>query len=246
LEGPIVFAAVRLFLSLTIAASLAPAFARDFQQTGLRIAHFSSDARDVGFVLDQTGPLPRVRIDGDGEILAGWWKSAAGGDRILVRDDGVLILRQNVAGGITLFTPQYPMGVPVTLDRPAMPLEGPPPPIDTVRDTAIEGSAAARNVLGQTIAFEADWALAANDAGLRAILFDAVQNTNAAFRMIAADPQARAAVVRHLRGVRYARGARPGIARQRTIAVTSYTLEYGVASRPSSHRIAHEIKLQFR
>lgn len=211
-----------------------------------KIAHFTTDVRDTGFVLDQSGPVPRVKFDGTQEVLAAWWQPAAGGDRILVRDDGVLILRQNVGGGMTLFTAQFPMGVPVTFDRPAMPLEGPPPPIDTVRDTAREASEQVSQNLGITIRFDGPWDRAAQDAGLRAILFDAVQNAGAAFRLLSAEPAARARVARTLRGVHFTQGPRPGVTRQRSIAVVIYTLEHGVAARPSSYRIAHEIKLQFR
>ena len=211
-----------------------------------KIAHFSTDARDAGFVLDESGSLPRVRFDGDQEVLAAWWRPAAGGDRILVRDDGVLILRQNVGGGLTLFTAQFPMGVPVTFDRPAMPLEGPPPPIDTLRDTAREASANATSRLGVPVRFEGAWDSASDDAGLRAILFDAVQNADAAIRTISADPAARAGVARSLRAVRFMQGVRAGVTRQRNAAVIVYTLEHGVAARPSSYRMANELKLQFR
>jgi hypothetical protein len=211
-----------------------------------KVAHFSTDGRDAGLVLDQSGAAPRVRFDGDQEIFAGWWQPAAGGDRILVRDDGVLILRQNVGGGMTLFSERFPMGVPVVFDRPAMPLEGPPPPIDTVRDTAREASAHASQTYGVTIRFDGPWDRAADDAGLRAILFDAVQNAGAAFRLMAHDPAARAGVTRSLRGVSFSQGARPGVTRQRSIAVVIYTLDHGAAARPSSHRIAKEIKAQFR
>lgn len=211
-----------------------------------KVAHYATDGRDAGFVLDESGASPRVRFDGEQEILAGWWRPAAGGDRILVRDDGVLILRQNVGGGMTMFSARFPMGVPVTFDRPAMPLEGPPPPIDTVRDTAREAAAQASQNIGATVRFDGPWDRAADDAGLRAILFDAVQNAGMAFRVIALDPAARPGVARSLRGVSFAQGARPGVTRQRSVAVVIYTLDHGVAARPSSHRIAHEIKAQFR
>lgn len=219
--------------------------ARAFEATP-KIAHFTSDGREAGFVLDQSGPNPRVRFDGQDEILAGWWRPAAGGDRILTRDDGVLILRQNVAGGITVFTPRFPMGIPVGFDRPSMPLEGPPPLIDTVRDTAVEAGSIASQSYRVSIRFEGPWDQASNDAGLRAILFDAVQNANLALQTVARDPDARTAVARQLRGVRFSQGDKPGVARQRSIAVVFYTLDHGVASRPSSYRIANEIRLQFR
>jgi hypothetical protein len=212
----------------------------------LRIAHFSTDERDAGFVLDQSGPTVRVRFDGETEILAAWWRPAAGGDRILVRDDGAMIMRQNVVGGMTLFSSRFPMGVPVNPDRPAMPLEGPPPPIETLQDSAREAAAQAAQDLGVPIRFYGEWSSAADDAGLRAILFDSVQNAGAAIRLLSADPAVRARLARNLRTVRFVRGARAGVTRQRNAAVVVYGLEFGVASRPSSHRIAREIAVQFR
>lgn len=236
---------VRVLFLVVVWACAQPLQARDFDGA-LRIAHFTTDNRDAGFVLDQSGPVARVRFDGETEVLAAWWRLAAGGDRILVRDDGVLILRQNVAGGVTMFSSRFPMGVPVGPDRPAMPLEGPPPPIETLRDTAREAQSRAADGLGAPVRFEGAWDQANDDAGLRAVLFDSVQNADAALRILSADPQARPRLARLLRVVRFSRGARAGVVRQRNVAVIVYGLEFGVAARPSSHRIAREINAQFR
>ena len=231
-----------ILLSVVWACALTAARAYDGAP---RTAHFASDNRDAGLVLDQTGATARVRFDGQTEILAAWWRPAAGGDRILLRDDGVLILRQNVAGGMTLFSPRFPMGVPVGYDRPAMPLEGPPPPFETLRDTAREAGAEASQLFGAAIRYDGDWEAAAEDAGMRAVLFDAVQNAQSAMRLLAMDATARAGVARSLRVVRFSRGPRPGILRQRNAAVIVHGLEFGVAARPSSYRIARDIKAQF-
>jgi hypothetical protein len=230
---------------MTLAMAFAVGSARAYDAPP-RIAHFATDDRTVGFVLDQTGPTARLRFDGETEVLAGWWRPAAGGDRILVRDDGVLTLRQNVAGGLTLFSARFPMGMPVNFDRPSMPLEGPPPPIETLRDSAREAAVQAASAFGVTIRFEGGWDAAADDAGLRAVLFESVQNASAALRMLAADAQARPSVARHLRVMRFKSGAKPGVSRDRSAAVIFFVMEPGVASRPSSYRIAREIKAQFR
>lgn len=234
---------LRCFAVLALLASLSGlARARDVPA----IAHHSTDDGGVGFVLDLSGQPPRLRFDGAQEVLALWWRPAASGDRILVRDDGAVVLRANLVGGMTLFSAAFPNGVPVNYDRPAMPLEGPPPPIETVRDTALEMAARAQADFGVAVRFDGDWDRAGDDAGLRAVLFDAVQNTGAALRAMAAQPQDRAAVIAHLRTVKFAAGLQPTLTRQRNAVTISYALERGVAGRPSSYWIMRELRAALR
>jgi hypothetical protein len=161
----------------------------------------------------------------------------------LLRDDGAVVVRKNAFGGLTMFSEAFPNGVPVVYDHPAMPLEGPPPPMETLRDTAAEVSAKLRQAFAVAIRFDGDWGRAANDAGLRAQLFDTVRNTGGAFMILALDARDREAVARHVRRVRFAEASRSGVTRQRSILFVFYTLNQGLSGRASSYRLARDIRL---
>jgi hypothetical protein len=210
------------------------------------IAHYSSDDRQAAFTLDQSQAHPRLKFDETEEIFALTWRPAAGGDRILVRDDGSTILRVSVTGGVTLYSERYPVGVAVNFDRRATPLEGPPPPIETIRDSALEAAAQAAQVFGAPIRFEGDWARATEDAGLRATLYDCVRNARAALMQLAQDAGDRGRVSKSLRIVRFQQGAAPGAAISRNVLVVTYVMNDSVTGRPSSFRIASVVRAQLR
>jgi hypothetical protein len=226
-------------------AVLAAAPARAFDGVPA-ISHFASDDRSAAFTLDQSQAQPKLKFDGVEEIFALTWRPAAGGGRILVRDDGAMILRVSVTGGMTLYSEQYPVGVAVNFDRRATPLEGPPPPIETVRDSAMEAAAQAAQSFGVPIRFDGDWARAVDDAGLRATLFDCVRNTRAALLLLAQDPSDRTRVAKTLRIVRFSQGSAPGAAVNRNVLVVTFVMNDSASGRPSSFRIASIIRAQLR
>src|SRR6185503_19547586 len=78
-----------------------------------RVGHYVSEDTGIGFVLDRSSELAKLKFDTSEEIFALRWQPAANGDRILLRDDGEQMLRIAFLGGITLFTPGDLRGVPV-------------------------------------------------------------------------------------------------------------------------------------
>ena len=130
-----------------------------------RIAHYSSEYARVGFVLDRSGELAKLRFDGSEEIFVLRWQPAAGGDRLLVRDDGEVVLRISGLGGMTLFTPENPPRHACGARRAAPPLMPAPPSIGSVRDIAGRIMAQLRAETGKEIVFEANWGAALGRRG---------------------------------------------------------------------------------
>ena len=221
--------------------AFAAGFARAVDQREPRIGHYISEDTGIGFVLDRSSELAKLKFDSSEEIFALRWQLAAGGDRLLLRDDGEILLRLSGLGGITLFTQGNMRGIPVAFDAPAAPLLPPPPSIEAVRQIAGQIMSRLRAEVGRDIVFEADWGRAAMDAGGRAILFDAVRNVGTALYNIANTTPGRVALARALQRVRFMQGHAPGAYLSGDMLVIAFSVEQGLAGRPSSFAVGRAL-----
>jgi hypothetical protein len=210
------------------------------------IGHYLAEGAGAAFVLDRSTANPRLKFDHDPEILELRWRPAANGDRILVRDDDAVILRVTAFGGITLFERLSRNGAAAAYDRPAMPLEAPPPPIETVREAANTASAMLREEASAKVLFEADWARAASDAGARAVLFDAVRNSAAAFQRFVLYPAAKETIRTGVARVRFVVSGQPNVSFKKPILTIGYAIDQGLAGRFSSARMEAEFAAALR
>ena len=233
----------RLVMIVAVAALSAATgwFAHAVDRDPPRIAHYSSEYARGGFVLDLSGELAKLRFDGSEEILDLRWQPAAGGDRLLVRDDGEVVLRISGLGGMTLLTSDNPRGIPVASNGPAPPLTPVVPPIGLVREIAGRIMAQLRAETGTEIVFEADWPAAAGDGGARGILFDSIRNAGTALFEISRTAPGRAGIASHLRRVRFMRARAPAITMQGAMLIIAFSVEQGLAGRPSSHAIRRQL-----
>lgn len=206
------------------------------------LAHYSSEFAPVGFVLDLTTETPKLKFDGSDEILVLRWIPAAGGDRLLERDDHFVLLRISGLGGVTLFTPQNTRGVPVAPDRmPAQPLQSNAPSISDVRDMAGRIMAQARSETGRDVIFEANWDEAGRNPVIRSLLFDSVRNAGSALiDWIHTTPGRNSAGV-ILRRVRFLMGPLALPYRQGDTLVVVFSPGQGLAGRPTSNTIFRQL-----
>jgi hypothetical protein len=213
-------------------------FAAAIDRNEPRVGHYVSEDTGIGFVLDRSSELAKLKFDTSEEIFALRWQPAANGDRLLLRDDGEQMLRIAWLGGITLFTPGNLRGIPVALDRPAPPLGQMPPSMGQVQSVAGQIMQRLRAEVGRDIVFEADWARAGIDAGGRATLYDAIRNTGTALANVAASPAGRLNLGRGLQRVRFMQAGRAGVFMQGPMLVITFSTEQGLAGRPSSFAIS--------
>jgi len=230
-----------LLASIGILIALAAGFARAVDRNEPRIGHYISEDTGIGFVLDRSSELAKLKFDTSEEIFALRWQLAAGGDRLLLRDDGETLLRLSGLGGITLFTQGNMRGIPVAFDAPAAPLMPSPPSIDQVRQIAGQIMTRLRAEVGREIVFEADWGRAAVDQGARAILFDAIRNAGTALSNIANSTVGRVALARTLQRVRFMQGRAAGTSVNGPMLIVSFSVEQGLAGRPSSYAIVRTL-----
>ena len=243
--------ALRFFASLMIVvcavlASAGAMVSRAYDREPPVVAHYVSDYQRLGFVLDRSGELAKLKFDGSEEILVLRWQPAAGGDRLLVRDDGEIVLRISGLGGITLFTADNPRGIPVAANAPAQPLVPVPPSIALVRDIAGRIMMQLRAETGQEIVFEANWSAVAGDPGARGILFDAIRNAGTALFDVVRSGPGRVGVTAYLKRVRFVQARFPAISMQGDMLIVQFSVEQGLAGRPSSHAISRQLRQVFR
>jgi Domain of unknown function (DUF4908) len=231
---------------LAVLLSAASVSLRAYDREPPRIAHYVSEFAGIGFVLDRSSELAKLKFDGSEEILVLRWQPAAGGDRLLLRDDGEIVLRISSLGGITLFTPENRRGIPVAPDRQAQPLTTAPPAIGVIRDIAGQIMIRLRAETGREVIFEANWNSVARDAGARAILFDAIRNAGTALFAIVRTGPGRAGVSNYLRRVRFVQARSPGVFLQGDMLIVTFSVEQGLAGRPSSHAIQRQLRQIFR
>ena len=226
-------------LSTLILAWAASAAAMDHAEP--RVGHYISEDTGIGFVLDRSSEFAKLKFDSSEEIFALRWQPAAGGDRLLVRDDGETLLRLSGLGGMTLFTQGNMRGIPVAFDAPAGPLLTVPPSIDSVRQIAGQIMARLRAELGRDIVFEADWGRAAADGGARAILFDAIRNAGTALYNVANTTAGRMSLGRNLQRVRFVQARVSSVNLNGDMLIVSYSVEQGLAGRPSSYAVGRQL-----
>jgi len=229
-------------MALTFALILARADSLyAFDRAEPRIGHYISEDTGIGFVLDRSSELAKLKFDSSEEIFALRWQLAAGGDRLLLRDDGETLLRLSGLGGITLFTRGNLRGIPVAFDAAAAPLVSVPPAIEAVREIAGQIMLRLRAEVGRDVVFEADWGRAAMDGGARAILFDAIRNTGTALYNVASTTVGRASVSRNLQRVRFVQARTASVYLSGDMLIVSYSVEQGLAGRPSSYAVGRAL-----
>jgi hypothetical protein len=235
-----------IIVMIALLASAGAMVSRAYEREPPRVAHYMSEYARIGFVLDRSGELAKLKFDNSEEILVLRWQPAAGGDRLLVRDDGEVVLRVSGLGGMTLFTAEIRGGTPVAPDRPAPPLTPAPPSIALVRDIAGRIMMQLRAETGKEIVFEANWSAVSGDPGARGILFDAIRNAGTALYSISRSGPGRTALTSYLGRVRFVQARGPSISLQGDMLIVSFSAEQGLAGRPSSFAILRQLRQIFR
>jgi hypothetical protein len=160
-----------------------------------------------------------LRFTGAGERFVLSVDRGSLGARLLKYDTGTTALRISVWGGLTLYTQDYPGGMPATRQADA-------PAAGALAVSAPELQTAFNDEAGhlgysQKIAlkFSADPAVLAADPETRGRAFDALTNAAVGIeRFLAAAPSARPALTKRINSVKVAEGGKP------TISITGQTL----------------------
>ncbi|HXC56552.1 MAG TPA: DUF4908 domain-containing protein [Rhizomicrobium sp.] len=196
----------------------------------------------IGFTLAGYAEKYLLRFAGEPETYVLYVDHGSLGGRVLKFDSGGTALAVSGWGAVTIYTDAAPGGLPA--DRTGnsdVPLLPPPLSLSAMQRAAEDAGEHLAYTRGLHIVFNADWAALAGDAAVRALTFDALQNTARGIDRFTANAAARLALLGKMDSVRMISGGRPSIALHgRTLSVT-FSPTQGFAGRASSHGIARAL-----
>jgi Domain of unknown function (DUF4908) len=187
------------------------------------------------FILDRSGPSALFRFERSPEVWALHATPGPGGDIIYKNDLDQPVVRISRLGGLTVFTPQRPMGAAATLQGEGAPFHPPALSAQALLQIMIRDSARASRSADRLIPFNADASpgsefVMADAAGIAAEALVQMASIREGRPLVDRVKQVRLSVGRHV-DVRFRSG------------VVSITVDprSGLAGRPSSGRIARAI-----
>jgi hypothetical protein len=218
----------------TIREAMVGAAARDAHWHLPLVGRFISDTGSI-FILDRSGPAALFRFEHSPEIWALRPMAGPGGAIIYKNDLDQPVLRISRLGGLTVFTTQYPMGAPATLEGEGAPFHPPPLSAQALLQLLVRDSAHASRAAERLIRFDAE-----ASPGSEFVVADAAGVATEALLQMASIREGRPLLER-VKKVRLTVG-RHSDARFRdgVLEITVYP-KAGLAGRPSSGRIAKAI-----
>jgi hypothetical protein len=198
-------------------------------------------AGSVSFTLDRYEDKFIVRFAGDPEVYVLYTDRASLGGRTLKFDSGTLVLRVAGWGGMTLYTDADPGGVPAERTGDSL-----PPSLGLISLSEMQNAAedeAEHLAYSRRVHmnFTADWNALAGDARLRAVCFDALQNTARGIDRFLLNDKARAAFARKIDQVRIALGTKPIMFLSGKTLNVTFNAQTGYLGRASSRGIARAL-----
>lgn len=190
----------------------------------VRAAQYATPDGAVRFVFDRSGGRAAlVQFEGDPEVHVLRPVAGTRGDEIYRTEDGGVMLRVSVHGGITVYTRGNRMGAPVSEVASATPLAPPQAAPQLYQSRLRQVQLAMARTAGRPIALEPRTV-----GGYEGIFLDAAERVAAG---VAAVPEA------GIRRVIIAAGPRPGAAVQGDTLLVVIAPQMGYAGRPSSSAI---------
>jgi hypothetical protein len=184
------------------------------------------------FILDHSGARPLLRFDDAAEVWVLRATPAPRGDILYRNDQGDVVLRSTASGGLTLFTPQAPMGEPASQAGPGTSLRQPPlSPIQLVNFMVRQSEVASRAV-GHLVIFEAEEISPGSEtlvAEAAAVAVEALTRMSRASNLRAQARQVRRIVITE--------GPRNDAQFSRGALIITVAPREGPAGRPSSARV---------
>lgn len=238
----------RIGTALLLCVLLAgPAYAQDQMNSRLsqeRVGDIDPGTYSAGgitFTLDRYGDKFVLRFGGDPEVYVLYSDRASLGGRILKYDSGQTAIRVSGWGALTLYTDAAPGGVPAERTGDTLPPSLGMISLSDMQNAAedeAEHLAYSRRI---HLTFTADWSALAGDSRLRALCFDALENTARGIDRFAISAPARAAFAKKIDQVRMALGTKPIMFLSGKTLNVTFNAQSGYAGRASSRGITRAL-----
>jgi Domain of unknown function (DUF4908) len=192
----------------------------------------------VEFALDYQRGNFLLRFQDDPEVFVLYSDRASMGGRVLKYDSGETVIHVTVWGGITLYTDARPGGLPAVRTGDTAPFLLPDVSMSQIDNAAAAESRHLRALHLLRLGFTTDWNAIANNTGLRALYYDAMENAARGFNRFVASAAAREALSKHVNTVWISTAGRPTVNLSgKTLRVT-FNPDAGYEGRASSRAIA--------
>lgn len=198
----------------------------------------------VTFVLDHAGDQVRLRFARSDEVFYLTAEAAPLGARVLKYDTGTPALRVTGWGGVTLYTPDDPAGIPAEYSDVVRNVD--PPPVSP-KDLKLFAAGLAKEVAAHTdfaVGFASDWDDLARSDAVRALACAAMLNASYALEQSATGPK-RNAIADTLHVVQVIEGNQVKTTIHRGVLTVTIDPKLGASARPSSLAIARTLSSAF-
>ena len=199
----------------------------------------------VNFTLDHAGENFLLRFDGEPEVFVLYAGHASLGGRVLKYDSGETALQVTGWGGITLYTDNKPGGLPAMRIADSVPPVLPDVSLDELRSAVTDETAHLSYTRRLNVAFTTDWNALAENAGLRALSFDALQNAARGIDSFAETATGHRAIETRIDTVLLSASGNPTLRLQGRQMTVTFDPSKGYAGRASSRAIAHALRRLF-
>jgi hypothetical protein len=187
-----------------------------------------------------------LHFSGDPEVYVLYADYGPLGGRVLRYDSGAVALQVAGWGSMTVYPDKEPDGLAAVRNgdasSPSLPAVGQQQILSAADDEASHIA----YVCGLRFAFTADWNATANDAGLRALVYDTLGNTARGIARFAASTEGRAAFSQRISTVRFQQSSRTLIQLTGKTLIVTYNPSQGYMGRASSRAIAFALGKLFK
>lgn len=199
----------------------------------------------VVFAIQNRGTNFLLRFAGNPETFVLYADRASMGGRVLKYDDGEIAIQVSVWGGITLYTDAKPSGLPAARTGDAQPFAMANVSQSEMQTQASDQAQHLAYTRKLQIMFNTDWNAIANNAGLRALYFDAMENAVRGIDRFAAAAAGREAMSRRVDTVAITPAARPTVNMAGRTLLVTFNPGTGYVGRASSRAIARGLSKLF-
>ena len=192
----------------------------------------------VGFAIQTLGANFLLRFQGAPEVFVLYADRASLGGRVLKYDDGETAIQVTVWGGITLYTDAKPGGLPAVRSGDAQAFALPAIPLAQMQSNASDDGQRLAYTRRLQITFTTDWSAIADNASLRALYYDAMENAVHGIERFTASASARDVMSKRVDTVSLAPAARPTVNMAGRTLLVTFNPGAGYVGRASSRAIA--------
>lgn len=195
----------------------------------------------LGFEITADGNNYLLRFRGAPEVFVLYADHGSLGGRILKYDSGETAVNVAGWGGMTLYTDQWPQGLPAVRTGDALPPQPPSVSAQEMQSAANDEAERLAYIRRINVQFTADWNGLSENSFARAFAFDTMENAARGIERYTGGDRQREAFARRVSQVMVVTGSHPTLGLNGRTLVVTFNPGMGFAGRASSRAIARAL-----